>query len=603
MDAIPPSYEAATSRNPLPLIAPYLRRRDLLNANRVCREWHTVFSEVIWSCPERMWKLDGRSGFNGFLHFLRVLNRLPQKSRRWTTHYTKSLSFHSAPSSIYTVFEPTWLSALLSNLPYLEVLNVSNASYFDHESLRSFAQSSPPVCTHTLTTFIAHGCQNTTSSSIDLFLRVGWPALEHLDLSKSAGVCQPKVLFTIAHGRTFPNLKRLVLRDMELKDSAIQTIAKGMGTRLEMLDIRGNLVTDTGVLELLNYCFLPPDYDISPTGDGAGKGHLAPPPSFKDSSSGSGSGTDLPSSGGISRLLISGNPKISWRSIESLIKTTRLVNFDCGMVADLDRSAIPNARIPTFVLSVYGYKHLRSLRIDYRLISPPGITVKRSRGGREEEGEGKEKDRLRPEMMPNLKTLVLCGTPFYARPSTRIVENILRFLEDLAEAEQQAKKKEPLNSRFKGLYYLKMLVFEMQSLTVSEQGGDAELGMYASSSAKVGDTADSSDDDDEDEDEDDDEDDFADKLQGDFSFFTEGENEGTGGDWREKAHGLRGKKKEKPLSVLAELQRYREAGRKGRTNYWGGEVKVFRDVGWDDDGGVESGSIGRLKWGLVIDQM
>lgn len=48
---LPPSYEAATSRDPLPLVAPHVRSRDLPTAALVCRRWHAVFAAELWRDP------------------------------------------------------------------------------------------------------------------------------------------------------------------------------------------------------------------------------------------------------------------------------------------------------------------------------------------------------------------------------------------------------------------------------------------------------------------------------------------------------------------------------------------------------------------------
>lgn len=55
-----PTYEAATNRDPLALIAPYVRREDLFSASLVNRRWRAALAEEIWQCPDRLWELGDR---------------------------------------------------------------------------------------------------------------------------------------------------------------------------------------------------------------------------------------------------------------------------------------------------------------------------------------------------------------------------------------------------------------------------------------------------------------------------------------------------------------------------------------------------------------
>lgn len=52
-----PTYEAATSRDALGLVAPYVRRQDLFSASLVDRRWSAAFSRQIWHRPDRLWEL------------------------------------------------------------------------------------------------------------------------------------------------------------------------------------------------------------------------------------------------------------------------------------------------------------------------------------------------------------------------------------------------------------------------------------------------------------------------------------------------------------------------------------------------------------------
>ena len=215
------------------------------------------------------------------------------------------------------------------------------------------------------------------------FLSVSWPRLQEMDLSRCRDVLKPRVLEAIADERYLPSLRKLTLQLVTLQDPAVKILASGMGTRLRELDVTGNMVTDVGVGYLLDYCFLPPDY----TPDGFWGEYAI------ESNMGPGQ------RGGLSRLMIAHN-KVSWKSVESLVRTTRLEVLDVGIIDDVNEEDLyfsSRRRLSIPVLPAYAYKNLRSLRIDSRIIAnderiDPVL-------------------RLKPQMFPSLKKLVLCGVP------------------------------------------------------------------------------------------------------------------------------------------------------------------------------------------------
>lgn len=450
--------------------------------------------------------------------------QLPKFCHPTTTHHTISLDLSSIGSSIYVSPSAEWFHTLLSNLPSLRYLNVSNVNFLTHDSLIYISQQPPPPSVYTLHTFIAKGCHNLTAAGLEGFLRIGWPELQVLDLSGSTGAANDRALAAIADPVLLPSLKRFVLRNMELRDGAMEILAKGQGTNIKGLDIRRNLISNAGIKWLLDYCFSPPEYE---SGGMEGLPYPGPPNDGSDT---------LP---GLTHLWISGNPRLSWASVGDLLRTTRLQILDCGSVA---------AEHPLLTLSTYAHKNLHTLRIDYRLIAPMSA----------EANPATTSDtawRLKPTMLPNLRKLVLCGMPYYT-PSSRIMEGLKQFLDDLADAEEGVER----STGVKTLRYLELLVLEMQALTVTQDEEDGGVGMYASSSSVP--------------------------IRRDLNSVSSGEPG-----------------KEKQVGVLAELERFRGEGRKGRRKYWPGEIKVMRDIGWDDDGGVEMGSSGVDKWGVVEDRV
>jgi hypothetical protein len=52
-NAIPPSYEEATTTDHLPIVANYIASADLSAASLVCQRWHEVFTPYLWGNPTR----------------------------------------------------------------------------------------------------------------------------------------------------------------------------------------------------------------------------------------------------------------------------------------------------------------------------------------------------------------------------------------------------------------------------------------------------------------------------------------------------------------------------------------------------------------------
>ena len=56
-----PTYEAAITRDPLPLVARYVRRQDVFAASLVSRRWRAALLPTLWEEPHRFWGLGRRS--------------------------------------------------------------------------------------------------------------------------------------------------------------------------------------------------------------------------------------------------------------------------------------------------------------------------------------------------------------------------------------------------------------------------------------------------------------------------------------------------------------------------------------------------------------
>ena len=59
MEAIPPSYEEATTRDHWALIAGHIPSADLCSASLVSKQWHRTFAPCLWGNPASHFGAEG----------------------------------------------------------------------------------------------------------------------------------------------------------------------------------------------------------------------------------------------------------------------------------------------------------------------------------------------------------------------------------------------------------------------------------------------------------------------------------------------------------------------------------------------------------------
>ncbi|KAF8241970.1 RNI-like protein, partial [Wilcoxina mikolae CBS 423.85] len=440
-----PTYEAATTRDPIPLISRYLLREDVFAASLVSHNWRLALMPILWEEPHRYWGLGERSELTSFLLFLRTISRLPEP-----IYYTRTLSLETVRASIYTTLPAKWLSDILTKFPLLRVLKLSDFPFFDHASL-VVADGLQP---HPELQQLKASSYNSTAAGLCTLLQK-LPGLLSLDLSSCNGANHTSTLQAIAQ---LHSLHTLALRDLKLDDVAAVTLCKAVGTRLRSLDLRGNLLTDATASNLLDWSFAPPSYMSE---------EIVVPEE------------------GLTHLRIADN-RFSMAGAVALVKSTRLVTFDFG--SPKTREGVLQL-VPA--LSMYAHSTLRTLRITHRVVMAP---------------QG-----LRRRMLRKLKTLVLTAVPEWA-PSGD-VKALLEFIATTRMEEGDS-----------------LEILELEMVT----GAEAE--------------------------------DVGGVLEGEFSFFDGGDEEGS--SWAE------GKKGVERLETLKEVKKARE-GKQG----WEGRIRVLRDLG------------------------
>lgn len=173
---------------------------------------------------------------------------------------THTLHLPPALSEIYGGPRPEWLKDLLDYLPCLQSLMVSSLPFFDHNAtvplkLPSNPEQAREYPSYNLRLLLAEKEPNTTSIGLAHALS-RFPALIYVDLSYTSSARDHVVLSILGD---LAELQVLKLRGIGLKDADAEFLANAIGTRVRLLDLRDNFLTDMAVRSLMQACFMPED--------------------------------------------------------------------------------------------------------------------------------------------------------------------------------------------------------------------------------------------------------------------------------------------------------------------------------------------------------
>ena len=157
---------------------------------------------------------------------------------------------------------------MLEHLPNLQSLLVSELPFFDHNALTALRTGRPDQGHYELRLLLAQREPNTTSLGLAQAL-LHFPRLVYLDLSYTTPTRDVSVLSILSQ---LLDLQVLKLRGIGLRDREAEVLANAIGTRVRLLDLRDNFLTDTALRSLLQACFVPPDADRNE----AAQSHLNP---------------------------------------------------------------------------------------------------------------------------------------------------------------------------------------------------------------------------------------------------------------------------------------------------------------------------------------
>ncbi|RVD87553.1 uncharacterized protein DFL_001780 [Arthrobotrys flagrans] len=562
-----PSYEDATSHNPIDIIAPYIRREDLFNCALVSRTWNEAINSELWGEPAECFGFGEKNPLASFLLFLKALLDAPPSalSRAHTLNLEKCIA------SIYTSLPDTWFSNLLILLPELRRLLLPGITFLDHASLAQKPSVKGYLPHHNLYHLNISNLTNTTSTSLVKLFTNLTPGLGVLDLSRTISAGHPDVLSAVGSLR---NLRSLKLRWLKLSDRSIEPLARSLQVKIERLDVTGNLLTDGLARYLLDWCFMPPEFEVAV--DNTGFDVRVPVAHGSDDESDAEFGDEeewmtarklqrrelralevslpdaegnLPPTGdkGLMHLHISSN-KMSSHGVCQFLNSTRLRTLDCGTTIQQPntprRKAIKDI---TTAITYYGFRKLRNLRIHR-----DAVLLVKSSGCR-------DTDLLDISRVPRLKTLALTNVP--ATADAKMLGSLIKFLTKLPETN------------------LKTLVLEMEEPKSEEMGFYDIIAPLAERDTQT----------------------FFETSKDDFSFF---EDERGVPDGSKNGNG-------KPPPVWKEIQPEVEIGtldiigewrKKSRQEGrgWKGNIRVLRDIGGAEV--LERGAGGN-RWGVMVSDL
>ncbi|KAK6525032.1 hypothetical protein TWF281_011919 [Arthrobotrys megalospora] len=558
-----PSYEDATSHNPIVIIAPYIRREDLFNCALVSRAWNDAINSELWGEPAECFGFGEKNPLTSFLLFIKAL---PHTSHSALSR-VHTLNLEKCIASIYTSLPDTWLSNLLILLPELRRLLLPGITFLDHASLVGRPSIKGYLPHHNLYHLNISNLTNTTSTSLVKLFTNLTPGLRVLDLSRTIGAGHPDVLQAVGSLR---NIRSLKLRWLKLSDRSIELLARRLQVRIERLDVTGNLLTDDLARYLLDWCFMPPEFEVAV---GNTSSNIRVPVAHEsDDESDAEFGDEeewmtakklqrrelrafevslpdtegnLPPAGdkGLMHIHISNN-KISYHGVCQVLNSTRLRTLDCGTVLQCLNTPRRNAvkEIAT-AITYYGFRKLRNLRIHR-----DAVLLGRHSGC-------KDTDLLEISRIPRLKTLALTNVP--ATADSEMLSSLLNFLTKLPETN------------------LKTLVLEM------EEPKPEEMGFYdITAPLAEGDTQA-----------------FFEMSKDDFSFF---EDERSVPSRNKNGNGklppARKAVQEVEIGTLDIIREWRKKSRQeGRG--WKGNIRVLRDIGGAEV--LERGAEGN-RWGVMV---
>lgn len=182
------------------------------------------------------------------------------RCRLWVRELTHTLSLPLGLADVDGELSRTWLLEVLEYLPKLQSLLVSNLPFFDHNALTALGSEcgqskagEPRRTTYNLRLLsAAHEINATVAGLCEASSR--FSKLVYLDLSYTTAARDHAVLTAFSW---LSDLQALKLRGIGLRDMDVAVLVDAIGTRVRLLDLRNNQLSDDSMKALIQDCFLP----------------------------------------------------------------------------------------------------------------------------------------------------------------------------------------------------------------------------------------------------------------------------------------------------------------------------------------------------------
>ncbi|KAI0533510.1 hypothetical protein GGR58DRAFT_111020 [Xylaria digitata] len=256
MDILP-SYREATSRlDWLSLVAPFVPTPSWTSCCLVDHRFYNHFAPRLWQDPLPTIRQLGLHPNDDLAWYRRFIHKHAWSARLQTRCMVKSLDFRSfalRPSGLYSTEASERaisesFKALPQLFPRLICLLVDGHPELDPSSLATVRDATP----HTLELLDLARCHQELTPK--LFYSQPFRGLVYLDVSYVPGSLRSAIHSSLnpAH---LPELRVLKARGREVDDATAQLLFQTFRLQLWSIDFSENIISDTSIDALLNYCF------------------------------------------------------------------------------------------------------------------------------------------------------------------------------------------------------------------------------------------------------------------------------------------------------------------------------------------------------------
>ncbi|RUS33903.1 hypothetical protein BC938DRAFT_483297 [Jimgerdemannia flammicorona] len=226
----------------LPLILPYLSKKDLWCCCTLNHTWGRAAKQVLWSYP--IFGGDTTTSLNDFRTFLQCI----EFARDDTLALIRVIDVADVEETMYDTIEGTWLRTIVTRCPNLHALILRKAEFLNSRAVRFAGVASNRSVQYLDASF----CRNLTEVTIKQLANL-FPSLKTLKFDQTSGINDASVSQLVYSCDEVQHLSLGSARN--LTDTGLYAIAKFCKIRLRSIDITSNVkITDAGILAIARFC-------------------------------------------------------------------------------------------------------------------------------------------------------------------------------------------------------------------------------------------------------------------------------------------------------------------------------------------------------------